>query len=275
MATIFSTDSKGRYVMWVSVTLEAPIAPDGEPTGPVTVGWMLTQNAAGLLFDAPVRVREKVAGGQAAKSASRCPAILNFESRYFQVNCPYDMQLGFQYDDDGNATIINLLGDQSPVRGGKLSQLIELSPQNEWRHPERPIIQIKLPYLFLADEPVFLSQVPPFGNYRSDCLPGLMIGGRFPIHVWPRPLMWAFEWHDTDSPISISRGEPMFYVLFETLPQDRSVRLIESQRTPELSTYLEQISGVVNYVNQSFSLFEAAESRRPTKLVVPVTTNQS
>ena len=120
-----------------------------------------------------------------------------------------------------------------------------------------------LPYVFIADEPVYLSQIAPFMHYRAEPWPGTLFGGRFPIDVWPRPLRWAFEWHDTRKELRLSRGEPLFYCQFETVPQDRPVQLIEAARTPELDAYLEHIAGVVNFVNQTFSLFKTAEERRP------------
>ena len=82
--------------------------------------------------------------------------------------------------------------------------------------------------------------------------------------------MWAFEWHDHDKPLKINRGDPLFYVGFETTPQERSVAMVEAEVTPELNDYMELISGAVNYVNQTFSLFEAAEQRRPETLIKPV-----
>ena len=54
------------------------------------------------------------------------------------------------------------------------------------------------------------------------------------------------------------------------MPQDRSVVVTETEVTPELTDYMELISGAVNYVSQTFSLFEAAEERRPSKLISPV-----
>ena len=81
--------------------------------------------------------------------------------------------------------------------------------------------------------------------------------------------MWAFEWHDAEKELHLARGEPLFYCQFETLPPDRPFRLVEAARTPELDAYLEHISGAVNYVNQTFSLFRAAQERRPETLVVP------
>ena len=47
------------------------------------------------------------------------------------------------------------------------------------------------------------------------------------------------------------------------------MQVVEAERTPELTKYMEQIGGVVNYVNQTFSLFKAAEALRPPKLLTP------
>jgi hypothetical protein len=126
-----------------------------------------------------------------------------------------------------------------------------------------------LPYCFIADEPVYLTQLGCFAHYRADPLPGTIFGGRFPVHVWPRPLMWAFEWHDTGRDIVLKRGEPLFYVQFEAAGPERAVQLVEAERTAELAAYVEKLSGVVNYVNQTFGLFKAAEAMRPAKLLTP------
>jgi hypothetical protein len=45
--------------------------------------------------------------------------------------------------------------------------------------------------------------------------------------------------------------------------------MVEAERTPELDAYMEKLSGVVNYVNQTFSLFQAAEAIRPPSLLKP------
>ena len=116
---------------------------------------------------------------------------------------------------------------------------------------------------------MYVNQFPPFLHFSNNPLPGLQICGRFPIDVWPRKHMWAFEWHEPDKPIKLSRGEPLFYALFETTPQDRPVQMVEAERTPELDEYLDLVSGAVNYVNQTFSLFRAAEERRPAQLLSP------
>jgi hypothetical protein len=242
---------------------------DGPGSGPVSVGWLNTEPKTSIIFDPPTRVRSVDMNKTHAKSASRCPAVINLESRYFEVKCPFDMALAFVRDDKGRAGLKNIAGEASPIRGNKLREAITLVDESEWRYKDRPTLQLKLPYIFICDEPVFLSQIAPFMHYSPTPWPGTIFGGRFPINVWPRPLMWAFEWHDIKKPLVLKRGEPLFYITFETWPQERPVQLVEAETTPELSQYLDMISGAVNYVNQTFGLFKAAEERRPQKLLTP------
>lgn len=249
---------------------EAPLADHASGRGPVTVGWCLTEQKGGIIYAPPERVRSADLNRRHAKSASRCPAVINLESRHFLIRCPFDIHVGFARDGQGRPVLRNLAGEASAIRASKLGEKLHLTNEVEWRHPGVPTIQLALPYLFVADEPVWMSQVAPFMHYRPDPLPGTIFGGRFPIDVWPRPLMWAFEWHEPDKPIRLNRGDPLFYVLFETVPPDRGVAMVETEVTPELRDYMDLISGAVNYVNQTFSLFEAAEARRPARLLSPV-----
>lgn len=107
-------------------------------------------------------------------------------------------------------------------------------------------------------------------HYSEVQMPRTIFGGRFAINNWPRPLMWAFEWHDPTQDVILKRGQPWFCVTFETLPQDRSVSLVEAELTPDLEKFMDHTSAAVNYVNQSFSLFKDAEHSRPETLLVPV-----
>ena len=60
---------------------------------------------------------------------------------------------------------MNVLGDASPVRGNKLRELLTLV--NEWRTPKVSILQLKLPYYFIADEVVYVTQLDAFGYYTK------------------------------------------------------------------------------------------------------------
>lgn len=244
---------------------------DEDPrSGPVRVGWALMDiSAPSLMYYPPERVRSADLNRSHAKSASRCPAVLNLETRYFLVRCPFDLHIGFERGKQGEPLLVNKDGDRAAVRKSKLANQVSMTNEKEWRYPDRPTVQLKLPYVCFADEPVYLSQVAPFMHYVKPAWPGTIFGGRFPITNWPRPLMWALEWIDTDQPIKIKRGDPLFYMHFEADRPDRAIQVVESEITPEVQTYMDHISGAVNYANQTFSLFDIAARSRPDTLVIP------
>ena len=253
--------------MDISLTFERP--QDGPGSGPISVGWFLASDKNAVLYDPPERVSFRQTNRTHAKSASRCPGVIQLESRYFMVKCPFDLHIGFSRDDKGKPVLVNRAGASSPIRANKLGEVLTLVNEAEWRYPDRPTIQLVLPYCFIADEMVYITQLSAFMHYRPDPLPGTIFGGRFPVSVWPRPLMWAFEWHEPQKDIVLKRGEPLFYAQFEGMDPSRPVQVVEAEKTPELMSYLEKIGGAVNYVNQTFSLFKAAEALRPKRLLTP------
>lgn len=253
----------------MNLTLSYDLPDDGPRSGPVTVGWFRSTDKGAVLYDPPVRLASRDVARTHAKSAARCPAVIQMESRYFVIPCPFDIHVGFARDDKGKPLFVNRAGGASPIRTNKLNEVLVMVNEVEWRYPDRPTVQMVLPYTFIADEPVYMTQLGAFAHYRKDPLPGTLFGGRFPINLWPRPIMWAFEWHEPEKDIILRRGEPLFYCQFEAQGPERPVQLVEAERTPELVEYMEAIGGAVNYVNQTFSLFRAAEDLRPKSLLVP------
>lgn len=234
----------------------------------VEVGWFLDTDKATFIWDEPRRIKRDDPAPKHAKAVNYCPAVLDHEARMFEVPCPLDLRLGFKPDEKGEPRIVNLEGDQSTVRSKTLSQMLAVVSRREWRHPNRPILQIITPYVFVADEPVYMTQMPPVSWYNPSPWPGALVGGRLPIHIWPRQMMWAFEWWDTSKELVLKRGDPWFYVRFETHDPSRPIRFFEAEVTPELKAHLQGLSAVSNYVNRTYSLFKTAQDRRPKTLLV-------
>jgi len=204
------------------------------------------------------------------KGLQKCPALLNFESQVVVVPCPFDLHLHIDFDPKSDKVqLTNVLGNQSPVNPTKIPEILSVTPRDRWRDPNRPVLQIMTPYRFLTDQNVYINQLPPFMHYSSTHWPGTLVCGRFPLNVWPRLLMWAFEWHDLKQDLILKRGEPWFYVRFECEDPSRMIRLVEAEATPELRAYCNGLDGVTNYVKQTFSLFKIAEKRRPKQLLKP------
>jgi hypothetical protein len=235
----------------------------------LTVGWTVRAAKAGIIWAPPAPFSRSDRKAASAKSVQYCPAAVEFDRRHFVVACPFDLTLQFEHLPSGQLQLKDADGEGSAMRPAGLRESVVLHPQSEWRDPARPVIQIVAPYVFVADEPCYVVQTPPYLHYMPTPRPGVQIGGRFPIHVWPRPLSWGFEWHDTKQPLSLKRGEPWFYVHFETENPATRVRLVETELTEELETFVNSIVDVSNYVNKTFSLFTEAQARRPATLVKP------
>src|SRR5579859_510358 len=147
----------------------------------VEVGWLLQTDHASFIWPEPRPVQRTLVAGEHSKSVVYCPAVIDYESRLVEVDCPFDLRLGMRFDDKGDPSLVDLDGENSGLVPRALTQLVILSARNQWRHPKRPLLQIRTPYTFLADEPVFMNQMPPFLHYRQPSWPGVFIGGRIPI----------------------------------------------------------------------------------------------
>src|SRR5579871_5650326 len=246
-----------------------PEAAPSEPAAPrtCTVGWLLNTDNASIIWDTPRAVRIDSQSGD-PRSVGQCPSVLDFDRRHFVINCPIDVHLRLKLT-GGSMDITNLLAGKSPIRSEALQRWIVFQPRHEWRHPDRPVLQMLTPYVFVSDDPVYVNQYPPILHYTGDTRPGIQISGRFPIDIWPRALMWAFEWHDTTKDLILRRGDPLFTVRFEGTDPSAPVRLVEAQKTPELQSYMASITGVTEIVGQTYSLFKTARERRPAKLLYP------
>jgi hypothetical protein len=243
--------------------VEQPSVCPPDPT--VDVGWLLDTDRAQFIWEAPRPVGETARPGSIrVREDTR-----DHESRLFEVPCPVDVQLRFSWDEKGGPTLTSVDADRAAIRTKHLNQMVTLVGRREWRHPERPILQFITPYVFVSDAPVVMTQIPPVGAWLPKPWPGLLIGGRLPIHIWPRQMMWAFEWRDTTKDLFLRRGDPWFYVRFETEDPATPVRMIEAELTPALRGHIQGLTAVSNYVDQTFSLFKVAEARRPAHLLTP------
>ena len=236
----------------------------------VEVGWLLQTDRGSFVWDSPRVYHRSINRTKDIKSVGHCPAVNDFEAKIVEVLCPFDLHLGISSKSDSTIDIVNRRGEGSGIVSSVLSKLLILSPQSQWRDPKRPVFQIRTPYTFLSDDVVYLNQLPPFMEYRTAKWPGLLVGGRFPIHVWPRTLNWAFEWCETDRDLILERGQPWFYCRFETPHPQQNIQLVEAAMTPPVQRYLSGIESVAGYTAKTFSLFSIAQKRRPRKLVFHV-----
>ena len=78
------------------------------------MGWLLNEQRSGVVYYPPERIRSLEMNKNYAKSASRCPAIINMESRYFMIRAPYDLHLRLVRDRKSKAGLKTWQGMPAP-----------------------------------------------------------------------------------------------------------------------------------------------------------------
>ena len=242
----------------------APTKPPADRPETVEIGWLLSPGEATFVYDAPRPVEIAPPPGLEDDGAVLCG---DATTQFFEVPCPFDLHVRLARDANGKLKLIDAAPESSRQRHNVLRAHVTLMGQSRWRDPKRPLLQIGAPWRFVTDAQVQMTQLPAIGHYYDPPLPGLMIGGRFPIHLWPRSLMWAFDWWEPQKELVLKRGDPWFYLRFETERPNCRIAMVEAEMTPELTEFCKGLDGVTNYVNQTFKLFKTAQERRPPTLL--------
>lgn len=231
----------------------------------VKIGWLIDAPAAGFLYADPKPVKSFRRPPLSARAVQACPAVNELERRCFEITFPFDLRLRYAME-DGEHQLYSI-PEGTRIDEDLVPQHVFLMPPEHWRVPDKPVIQIRAPYVFVADERVYVSQLPPFLTATPSTWPGLMTAGRFPVDVWPRVLSWGFEWHDTQKDLILKRGMSWFYIFFETEHPDQRIKLVPAENTDALKEYRRGLADVVKYTSNTFSLFDTAAARRPKTLL--------
>jgi len=232
------------------------------------VGWFLprTLEARAIWFDpAPYVDQESF---RAQKGLVRfCPASKEFSGSLFVLRCPFDLHLRCVLSAGGCQVSV---AEKSSIKPDKLAPLIKVHPTGEWRHPDRPLLQMMLNYYFISDDDVDIQYLSPLTTtFFEPALPGLVLQGRWNIRSWVRPVNFVFEWWDTATPLYIPRGQPILNVML--LPRDRAedVELIEAEETEDVVAMARGVQNVNSYISNVFSVLPSVLKRRPRRLVKP------
>ena len=94
-----------------------------------------------------------------------------------------------------------------------------------------------------------------------------VIGATFDISKWYRPLEFAFEIIDNTQPIVIKRGDPLYYVKFNTLDK---VKLVKQETTKKIEDIIIMCTQLKNYtpnnsMRNNYSLLHKIINKFKTK----------
>ena len=223
-----------------------------------------------LMFD-PERYKRAADIKHGRWRFSTCPAHIQFNRNTFVLRSPVD--LGISVREGMNPGLWDMKiapGHENDLNGEALHRLIEFTGDPGGRVDwDKPHLQMRLGYVFIADEPVTMQQLPAFEDYaETSKYPGMTIPGEFDIHAWHRQLNWSFEWWDTDKQLIIKRGDPVTYAKFivNRDPTER-VDLVKLKMTDQIYNAIMRTSNTPSFLRNTFKLFEKARLMRPKRFI--------
>jgi len=234
----------------------------------VDIGYCLAEPEGGFAFQPPRSVFSERDRPLGTRAIQNCPAVNAIERQLIEMPSPIGITLTLGEEDGEPELEVEPQGTLAQPE--KIAEAIWLEPAERWRHPKRPVIQIRLPFFLVTDEPCMVSQLPPFLSPAMRRWPGMMVAGRFPLTIWPQNLTWAFEWDRPDEPLSLKQGEPLCYMMCEFDHVAKRPRLLEAALTPELDEYRQGMQGIHHLTPKIEEVWDMARARRPERLLVPL-----
>jgi predicted RNA binding protein YcfA (HicA-like mRNA interferase family) len=229
------------------------------------IGWFLTEMEGGHVFFSPKSAANSAPTAISSKAVQSCPAILDQQSRNFEVHCPFDLQLRLKKVSPNKWDVFTIKSGTS-IQSGLLRNLLKQMPASERRTENIPVIQISTPYVFVSNEITYINQRHPSGASNA-FNSWQLISGRFPIHSWVRPISWAVEWVDVEQDIVLTRGQPWFSVDFEAYDPRKKLRLRQVEMSAEAKRQLLGAKNVASMVRGTTSLFDTALRRMRSPLI--------
>lgn len=151
-----------------------------------------------------------------------CPAVSNKFKKILVFKSPLTFSHYFNSDTDENKPLT--------------SNYIPMTRIRERTLINGPIYNIKLGYIFFADEPLDVFFTPPYFHKPKYTKYGSIIPGEFNIGKWFRPFNTELQMWENSGEIHFEENEPLFYAELKT---DRPIQLKRFAITPKLLNYLD------------------------------------
>lgn len=234
----------------------------------IDIGYCLADPAGGFAFQPPRTVVSGRSRPLGARAVQNCPAVNSLERHLVEIPSPIALRMSLFSQDGELALRINQAG--TLARPEVLNRMLSVEPPQRWRDPRKPVLQLKLPFFFVTDEPCWAVILPPFLAPQMRRWPGTMVAGRYPVSDWPQSLSWALEWDALDQELVIRQGEVLAYAMFEFDAPHKRPRLVEAELTEELAEYRAGMDGVHHLTDRIEDLWATARARRPARLLKPL-----
>jgi hypothetical protein len=149
-------------------------------------------------------------------NASRCPAIIDESRNTFKIKAPIDLDLTF----DESFTKFN----------SKYNYDLNFLQHFIGTFGEEKVIQLSAPtYYFFCEEPLLMTQLPPYYEQSEFVESCMGLSATFNINSWFRVVKPAFKLRQNKRRISFTTDDALFYLKFNTEEKINLVRFDADQ----------------------------------------------
>jgi hypothetical protein len=185
-----------------------------------------------VFFFEPEPIIDYLATSRKGNQILKCPAFLDYYKNTYLIKAPMDLTL-------------NISGSQVTCQQSYPADYLNLLIMNRTEERSKiSMLQILWNYTFYSNDSVMVEVLPPTWHKNSFQNNINVLGATFDISKWARPLNFAFEIIDDTKPIVIKRGDPLYYVRFNTL---NKVKLVKQEPTKEIENLIMMCVNVKSY----------------------------
>jgi len=217
----------------------------------IEVGWCISEQTSSSVFFEPQASSIFTSNAHTSHSqgVSKCPAVHNSSNRLFTIKSPFTIKLKAIHIPDKKLLDIRPLYPDTEVEESRIPTLIAIEPRKLWLNLDTPILQIKMPYVFCSDSPVWINQLE--APSRRVMKSWSLIQGRFDIYSWQRPLNFAAQWFNINEDFYIKRGEPLFQISFDSNESCNDFKLRKIKMEGEIASRVKTCSGVTKLIQNT------------------------
>ena len=213
----------------------------------IDIGWCFITELSSSIYFSPENLNIfKNKESTTSEGVSACPAVQSIKKNVFMIKSPFSIRLRIIKSSFENKYDIRPVYPDTEINQELLPEIVNIEPKTLWINKEKPIIQIKLPYIFFSDEQVELFQLetPHCRSQKNWSL----IQGMFDIYSWQRTINFAFQWSDVKNDLYIKRGDPIFQILFQTNNPVSNFRLRKTKMHDDLKNRINECEGITGYI---------------------------
>lgn len=197
-----------------------------------------------VIFFEPEPIINYLSTSRKGTKILKCPAFLDYYKNTYLIKAPIDLTF-------------KISGSHIDCQNLYPQDYLEKIFTNRYQ-PENLYSTVSLSwyYMFYSDKSVMIEVIPPVWHKNKLQNNINVIGATFDISQWYRPLEFAFEIIDDTQPIVIKRGDPLYYVKFNTLDKVKLDKQESTKKIEELIIMCTQLKDYIpnNSMRKNYSL---------------------